>query len=428
MTPAPLTPVLRLYRMLATLAAPLALRMARKRFAARQGPMARFGERNGHASQPRPGGRLIWMHTVSVGEFLSVLDLLHELDAPDLSLLVTTTTSSAADLAARRLPQGVIHQFAPLDTPMAVRRFLDHWRPDLAAFVESEIWPNQIVMAAERGIPAVLLNARLSASSLRAWGRVPATASALLGRFARIMTQSDDTRRALESLGAPAAILETTGDMKAAAAPLPFDAAEAAALHHRIGSRPLWVAASTHDGEEGAVSAAHRQLCAAHPDALLILVPRHPERGDAIEALLRAEGWRLARRSAGAAPTEEQQIYLADTLGETGLWYHLAPLVFVAGSLTPVGGHNPYEPAHFGCAILHGPLHANFKQAYDTLGREEACLGVADANDLGRALRALLDPDHPERLQRLQTNARRYLKSAANNRAAVARTLIAMLR
>lgn len=425
MAPAPLTLLYRLYQMLTTLAAPLALHQARRRFVARNGPMTRFGERNGQATAARPRGTLIWMHTVSVGEFLSVLDLLRDLVASDVRILLTTTTSSAADLAADRLPDGVIHQFAPLDTPMAVRRFLDHWRPDLAAFVESEIWPNQIVMAHKRAIPLVLLNARLSASALKRWGKHPRTARALLSRFARIMTQTESTRLALEELGAPADRLRTTGDMKATAAALPYDRAAAEVLREQIARRPLWVAASSHDGEDPAISAAHRLLTATRPEALLILVPRHPERGDQIEGLLKSEGWQVARRSKGQTPDAKTQIYLADTLGETGLWYHLAPIVFVAGSFCPAGGHNPYEPAHFDCAILHGPLYANFSLAYRGLSRAGACLEVEDATALGLTLAGLLGSP---RLGALQTAARQFIQTASGTRQSVQQTLLALLR
>lgn len=424
MAPAPLTLTFRLYQAFSTVAAPLALRTARRRFVARQGPMNRFAERNGHASKQRPRGKLIWLHTVSVGEFLSVLDLVRDLAAAGAQLLVTTTTSSAADLANQRLPDGVIHQFAPIDTPMAVGRFLDHWRPDLVAFVESEIWPNQIVMAHKCGMPLALINARLSASSLKTWKKLSKTARALLTRFSRIMTQTDSTRLALERLGAPAECLETTGDMKAAAATLPFDATTAEAIAKSIKGRPIWVASSTHDGEEPVISTAHRLAMSEHPSALLILVPRHPERGDQIKALLQNEGWAVARRSNGDPITASTQIYLADTLGETGLWYHLSPIVFVAGSFTRVGGHNPYEPAHFNCAILHGPHYANFTLAYEEMAAVRACVEVEDATALGLTVAKLISNTDQKTLSK---NALTYIQNAGNNRTKVAGTLLSLM-
>lgn len=420
-----LPPIYWLYRGLTTIAAPLAIRAARKRFEARDGPMERFGERNGHATCTRPDGRLIWMHAVSVGEFLSILDLVGDMAQAGPTILVTTTTSSAADLARQRLPQGVIHQFAPLDTPQATRRFLDHWRPDLAVFVESEIWPNQIVMTHSRGIPLALINARLSGKSLEKWKKSPKFAKAFLTRFTRIMTQTKPTRDALHALGAPAPILTTTGDMKAASSALPFDVSEAEQISQAIGQRPAWVASSTHEGEEGAVSAAHRLVTANSDTALLILVPRHPERGDAVELLLKGDGWQVARRSKGEPLTAETQIYLADTLGETGLWYHLSPIVFVAGSFSHVGGHNPYEPAHFGCAILHGPNYANFELAYGEMTAAKACLETEDSTALGLTVAGLLTGN---RQKELANNARAFVDTAGNNRAHVADTLLSLVK
>ncbi|SHJ65161.1 3-deoxy-D-manno-octulosonic-acid transferase [Shimia gijangensis] len=425
MAPAPLTLTYQLYRLLTALGAPIAKRTARKRFEARNGPAERFDERSGHASLPRPSGRLIWMHAVSVGEFLSILDLVQDITATGVQVLVTTTTSSAADLAAQRLSHGVLHQFSPLDTPQATRRFLDHWHPDLAVFVESEIWPNQIVMAHARGIPLALINARLSASSLKQWQKKPDTARSLLIRFDAIMTQTDGTRTALQSLGVLPDQLAVTGDMKAAAAAQPVDHAAAQTLESNLSGRPLWVASSSHDGEEADISAAHRIVTAKSPDALLILAPRHPERGDAVEALLRAEGWTVARRSKAQPITGQTQIYLADTLGETGLWYSLAPIVFIAGSFTTVGGHNPYEPAHFDCAVLHGPHYANFELAYTEMHAANACQEVQDGRALGQTVSDLFGS---AQLAVLQTNAKTFVTGAKNARGAVVQKLIGLIK
>ena len=425
MAPAPLPLTYHLYRGLTALAAPFVLRAARKRFEARNGPMSRFAERNGTPSETRPDGPLVWLHAVSVGEFLSILDLAHDLTQDGTRLLVTTTTSTAAELAAQRLPAGVIHQFSPVDTPAATRRFLEHWRPDLAVFVESEIWPNQIVAAHKRDIPVALINARLSGKSLQNWHKNPKTAHALLSRFTRILCQTDTTREALQKLSHGDVTIETTGDMKAAAAALPFDPQEAARLAAAIKDRPVWVASSTHDGEEELISAAHSLIAGQKPDTLLILVPRHPERGGVVEDLLKQDGWQVARRSRGDALGPETQVYLADTLGETGLWYHLAPITFVGGSFTPVGGHNPYEPAHFGCAVLHGPLYANFALAYEGLQAGDACIEVEDATALGLTIAGLANS--PRQVE-LAENARTFVANAGNNRTYVAETLKSLMK
>ncbi|CUJ99909.1 3-deoxy-D-manno-octulosonic acid transferase [Shimia thalassica] len=423
MAPAPLTLTIRLYKALTAIGAPLALCAARRRFEATNGPMDRLTERKGQPSLARPDGPLIWMHAVSVGEFLSILDLVGDLVKRDTSVLVTTTTTTAADIAAKRLPEGAFHQFAPLDTPQATRRFLDFWAPDLAIFVESEIWPNQILACETRGIPRALINARLSAKSVASWHKRPKTAQALFSRFDRIMCQTDSTRDALAAFVTKDAALSTSGDMKAAAAPLPVDTAEAQTLGVDIGDRPVWVASSTHEGEESIVSAAHGIVTSQAQNALLILAPRHPERGDAIETQLRADGWNVARRSAGTPITPETQVYLADTLGETGLWYHLSPIVLVAGSFAPVGGHNPYEPAHFDCAILHGPLYANFAQAYGEMADCDAALEVEDATALGLSVAGLFNSP---RLRTLQDNAHTYVTAAKNNRDTVVQTLLSL--
>ena len=425
MAPAPLTLIYWLYRLLTTLGAPIAKRTARKRFDARHGPAERFSERLGHASLKRPAGKMLWMHTVSVGEFLSILDLVQELTNTGVHVLVTTTTSSAADLAAQRLPNGVLHQFSPLDTPQSTQRFLSHWHPDLAVFVESEIWPNQIVMTKDQGIPLALINARLSARSLKKWNKGPKTARALLTRFDKIMTQTEATRAALQDLGAPSDRLTVTGDMKSAAAALPFDEGTAQTLRISIADRPLWVASSSHAGEDPFISAAHHLVIKSNPNALLILAPRHPERGDDVEALLKKDGWTTARRSKGEPITADTQVYLADTLGEMGLWYNLAPVVFIAGSFTAVGGHNPYEPAHFDCAILHGPQYTNFELAYGTMHAEDACVEVQDAEALGNTVTNLFGS---EQLKALQSNAKTYITGAQNARDTVSKALISLIK
>lgn len=425
MTPAPLTLLYRLYRLLTKLGAPIAKRTARKRFDVRHGPAERFPERLGHASLQRPAGKMIWMHTVSVGEFLSILDLVRELAEKGIHVLVTTTTSSAAELAAQRLPQSVMHQFSPIDTPQSTRRFLSHWQPDLVVFVESEIWPNQIVMAHALGIPLALINARLSFKSLKKWEKGPGTARALLTRFDAIMAQTEGTRDALQNLAAPADRLTVTGDMKAAAAALPCDESQAQVLRATIADRPLWVASSSHADEDPAISAAHKFVTKTYSNALLILAPRHPERGDEVEALLKQDGWTTARRSKGEKITADTQIYLADTLGEMGLWYDLAPIVFIAGSFNSVGGHNPYEPAHFECAVLHGPQYANFELAYNAMHAAEACVEVQDADDLGNTVTSLLASEH---LKTLQHNAKTFITGAQSARNTVSKSLISLMK
>lgn len=420
-----LPPAYYLYAAITRIGAPLIRRGIRRKMDV-AGSGARVKERFGQASAPRPMGTLIWIHAVSVGELLSVLGLIRALQdkAPNLQVLVTTTTATSAELATKRLPEGAIHQVSPLDTPGAVHRFLDHWKPDLAVFVESEIWPRQIVETHRRGIPLALIQARLSEKSLSRWRKFPRTAQALLTRFALVLCQINATRDAVVGLGLPTAQALTSGDLKASSDPLPVDMTELGRVTAAIGNRPLWVAASTHPGEETPVANAHGIFKESRHDGLLILAPRHPERGDAIAHALRNDGWEVAQRQHSDEITAMTDIYIADTLGEMGLWYALAPTVFVAGSFSDVGGHNPYEPAHFDCAILYGPKVANFEMAYDDMNKAGACQKVDDAETLGAVLLELTDG---KKAQDMQTNAKRFAGSARNIREDVANHLLRLI-
>lgn len=397
---------LRAYGAASALLYPMFARRERAKLRA-AGLHARAPERVGRATLPRPDGRLIWLHAASVGETLSALPLIRALGAahPDWSFLLTSGTTSSALIVADRLPPRTRHQFAPIDARPALRRFLSHWRPDSAIFIESELWPNMLAMIAARGIPMALLNARISDPTARGWARVPATARALLGGFAMIHCQDRRTAAHFHALGQPHA--QPGVNLKAVAGPLPVDGDTLADMRAGLGHRPVWVASSTHPGEDEIMIAAHKALLADHPDLVLILVPRHPERADTIAAAITRAGLPFTRRSAGQPPGGA--IYLADTLGETGLWYALAPIVCLCGSFTPVGGHNPYEPAHDGAAILHGPLYANFTTAYADLAASGAAIEVMDADALARAIAMLLDA--PARLVTQQDKARAFALS-----------------
>lgn len=373
---------LRLWRLAMRGAGPLiARRMAAKRRAEGVAE-ARLGELRGVASRARPEGALVWLHAASVGESLSLLPLIAALQAarPDLSVLVTTVTPTSAAIMAERLPEGALHQFAPVDAPRYLRRFLAHWRPGLVMVVESEIWPVMLDEIDRAGIPRALVNARLSERSLARWGKAPAVAQALFAPFGFVSAQTEAVAAALSALGARN--VRVIGNLKAAASAPPADAAALARLREGIGARPVWAAVSTHEGEEAAVLAAHEEVRRALPEALLILCPRHPARGDTIAALAP-----MRRRSQGEGP--EGAVWLTDTLGETGLWYRLAPITFLGGSLVEVGGHNPWEAALSGTALLHGPLVANAQAAWDALDAAGAAR-VVEAASLGEAVTALL--------------------------------------
>ncbi|KIQ68361.1 3-deoxy-D-manno-octulosonic acid transferase [Wenxinia marina] len=410
-----MTLLLSLYRGAADLAAPLAARRVAGRLRAQGVAGRRPWERLGHATQPRPDGPLIWMHGASVGESLSALPLAAALQAerPDLNILVTSGTASSADILSRRLPAGMLHQFAPLDSRPVLRRFLDHWRPDALVLAESEIWPQTILACAARGIPVALVGARLSDGSLRGWARAPRTARAIFSRLALVSAQTAATADALEALGAPSAFPPV--DLKAAADPPPGDAVPLAAA---LGDRPVWAAVSTHPGEEEIALAAHRTVLARHPAALLLLVPRHPERADAIAARTDLP---FARRSAGTVPATDHAVWLCDTLGETGLWFRLADPVFLGGSLVPVGGHNPWEPAALGRAPLHGPHVDSAATAWATLAAAGAATGVS-ADTLGPTVADLLAD--PARRHAAGAAARRTADAARGDVATLARAIL----
>ena len=412
----------RLYGALAALAEPaLPLLLERRARAGKEDPQ-RLGERLGRPSLPRPDRRLVWLHAASVGESLSLLPLVEALlrARSDVAVLVTTGTVTSARLLRSRLPEGASHQFVPLDAPGPIQRFLDHWRPDLVTFCESELWPGWLGAIRARAIPAALINARISPRSFRRWQRMRPLAATLLRCFDVCLAQSADDARRLEALlGRPVAV---PGNLKDAAAPLPVDPAALAAWRTQTAGRPVWLAASTHPGEETFVLAAHRALAPRHPGLLTVIVPRHPERGASISELAEERGLDVARRSLDQPPTGSTQVYVADTLGELGLFYRGALLALVGGSLVRHGGQNPLEPARLDCPILIGPHSWNFAAILERLRAAAAVTEVADEGELIAAVDRLLDD--PRERRALAERARSVAQEGA---AVVERTLEALL-
>jgi 3-deoxy-D-manno-octulosonic-acid transferase len=405
--------------------APFGAAILRRRLARGKEDPARWPERLGHIDVARPEGRVIWLHAVSVGEGMSVLPLLKALTADQgVTVLLTCTTVTAMALMQARVPERVIVQFVPLDLPGPVTRFLDHWRPDVAVMVESEFWPRLIHSAHARGVPLILANARMSDRSARRWGWMGGLARAVLGRFTLLAAPDAAMAERLVTLGADGARVQVTGSLKRAAERLPVDAKALAQLRAVIGGRPLWLAASTHAGEEAVVADAHRLLSRARPDALLILAPRHPDRAGEIGEILAARGLTQTWRSRSEAP--EAQVYLADTLGEMGLWFDLCPTSFVGGSLLPgIGGHNAYEPALHGSAVLHGPHVGNFADLYARLDAAGAAQPVTDAASLAAVLERVLGD--PVAWQALTAAATGVLAAEADGVAATAALILAQL-
>lgn len=373
----------------------LATRKLEKRLSAGKEDPDRIDERKGVAGLARPAGPLIWFHAASVGESLALLEVLRLIaeDWGHINILVTTGTRTSAELMAKRLPAGAQHQFVPVDALPYVRRFLDHWQPDLAIWTESEFWPATLHETHKRKVPIVSINTRLSKVSHDRWRWIPSFMGSILRRFSLILAQDDATARYLKRLGARSDKVITTGTLKEGAQPLTYDEGERARFADVCAGRDIWLAASTHPGEEKIIVRAHSRARRSNQDLLLILAPRHPERGPELAAALRDQRWQVAQRSQNEPCTTETDIYLADTLGEMGLWYRLATVSFVGGSLVDVGGHNPYEPAGLGSAILHGPFVSNFVPVYDRLADAGAAQKVEDAMALANALSETLKPD-----------------------------------
>ena len=375
MTPLSLT----LYAAGARLLEPLAPTLLKRRAARGKEDPARLAERLGHAGRARPAGRLIWLHGASVGESLSLLPLIEALQTarPDAALLVTSGTRTSAELLAKRLPPEAIHQYAPVDAPAALARFLGHWRPDLLVLAESELWPNLLMAARARGVRTALVSARITEASARGWTRAPAAARALLGGFDLLLPQDEASAARATALGGRD---DGRLNLKLLGAPLPADPRRLAVLSGAAAGRPVLLAASTHPGEDEIVLRAF----AGAPGALLVIVPRHPERGEAVAALAGADR-PVARQAAGQA-FGEADVFVADVLGELGLWYRLAAGAFIGGSLLAgPGGHNPVEAAQLGCPIASGPRVDNWASVYAPLVAAEACRMTADERELASA-------------------------------------------
>ncbi|MDC0738712.1 3-deoxy-D-manno-octulosonic acid transferase [Cognatishimia sp. SS12] len=418
-----LPPVLVAYLGFSRIADPVYRALHRRRLKSGKEDPARLGERYAQSPPARPPGRLVWFHAASVGESRSILELIRQLlaQSDDLQVLVTTNTRTSAQMLAQELPSRALHQYAPIDTTAAARAFLSHWQPDVAIWVESELWPRMLRECRAQQVPMMLLSARISTKTARLWRRWPRTLSAMLQDFDQILTQTEDTAQLIRDILGPDAPVAVIGALKQEVPPPEVNAALLRALQDAIGARPTWAAASTHEGEEDVLTKAHALLQTALPDALMILVPRHPERGPALAAALRAEGRTVALRSDDDALSPEIEIYIADTLGELGLWYRLAPVSFVAGSLLPIGGHNPFEPALLNSAILHGPHVYNFKDVYRTLGAANGCQMRDTPEHIAAALSALLTGEAPA----MAARAKAALAQGSN---ATAKSLSAILR
>lgn len=393
---------LRVYRGLTRSATPLAGAMLKWRLRKGKEDPARISERRGQASAERPAGALVWAHAASVGELNAILQLIERVHSRGFNVLLTTGTVTAAKLAERWLPDGVIHQFVPLDMPYFVANFLNHWKPNLALIAESELWPNIITEGRKRGIPFVVVNGRLSPRSFRRWRRLGRTAAALLSRVDLCLAQDAEDAERFANLGAQRVL--TTGNLKFDVPPPPVTPAALAAMERATRGRPIILAASTHEGEETKLIEAHMRLRQTVPGLLTIIAPRHPHRGYEIADMAERLGAVPVIRSRGHLPDIGTEIYVADTMGELGLFYRLAPIVFMGGSMVKHGGQNPIEPAKLNSAILHGPHIWNFSNVYAKLNRARGAATVTTTESLTKSLALLLDD--PDLVVRMAQSAR----------------------
>lgn len=396
-----------LYRLLTRVSAPILNLLLWRRLKKGKENKARLPERRGISEKKRPKGKLIWLHAASVGETQSALILIDKiLSANDsLNILVTSGTLTSAELMQKRLPKRAIHQFVPLDHPQWIKRFLKHWQPDAAIWIESELWPNMLRQIRKKRIPAALVNARLSQTSFRRWFTLKGIAEEILSSFKIVLTQTERDLHYFEKLKAKKVV--HIGNIKHSASPLPYEEAAYKVLFKTVGSRPTWVYASTHDGEEQLAARAHKKLKEKHPNLLTIIVPRHPERRDEIKNTIRDLNI-ISRYPQNTPPNETTDIYLADTLGELGLFYKISPIAMIGRSFSNDGGggHNPLEAAQLNCAVLTGPNIQYQQDLFNDMIEANAATRIETEKDFIAKLDQLLS--NSEQLTREQEAALSY--------------------
>jgi len=395
--------ILSFYRMLTTLGAPLiALYLSRRLKKGKEDP-ERFSERLGIASIARPSGKLVWIHAASVGESISMLKVIENIlqKYDGWSVLVTTGTVTSAQLMKERLSGRAIHQYVPVDRVKYIRRFLEHWKPDFAIWAESEFWPNMVVETRASAIAMVVLNGRMSKRSFERWKNYPGIIKQILKSFAAVMAGSElDAKRFIE-LGAPN--VSAPGNLKYASGPLPYDENELEKIKQETTKRQIWLSVSTHPGEEAIIAKAHKTLEQTHNGLLSIIIPRHPGRAEEIAIELSLLGLNVARRSAKQNITPATQIYLADTIGELGIFCRLAKIVFMGKSLVGSGGQNPLEAAWLNSAIIFGPNMDNFEDISSALLEAGAAIQLKNASELAPTISTLLN--NPDQCEKMAVNA-----------------------
>lgn len=412
-----------IYRVLTYVSTPLLNGLLKKRLNKGKEDPQRFQEKKAITQIGRPSVKLIWLHAASVGEAQSALIVIDQILSlyPAYNILVTTGTITSAEMMAKKLPNKAIHQFAPLDHPQWVKRFLNHWSPDFAIWMESELWPNMLHEVKARNIPAVLLNAHMSDKSYGTWKKIPLMPKTLLKTFSQILCQTQKDKERFEGLGAQNVLV--TDNLKYSAKPLPFNQEDSEHLENVTKGRKLWLYASTHKGEEEIACKTHQNLKEKHPNLLTIIVPRHPERRDEIAETCKAVTYKF-RGKKKQLPEKEDEIYIADTLGELGLFYNLVPIACIGRSFSDDGGggHNPIEAAQYGCATLHGPNVQNLQDIFDDMQNQNACTKLDNFEQLIEALDTLFSKE--DKLLTLQNAAKEF----SRKKTSVINTVMAQLK
>lgn len=375
--------VIGIYKVLITLAFPfLKLTYIRKRKKAKKEHPTRFNERLGNYKTPRPEGKLYWLHGASVGESVSMLPLIDKLlrENPDLSILVTTGTLTSAEIMAKRLPKRAFHQFIPFDVPAFAQKLIKHFKPDAVLWFESEFWPSLLSEVKKAKIPLILVNGRISDKSFETWKKFKFVSKEILSCFSLCLGQSEQDKNRLILLGAPK--VACVGNLKFAGMPLPVDQNKLNVLKQQIGERKVFLLSSTHNDEEERFALYLPWLKENIQNVLTIVAPRHPNRGDDITIMYRCRNFNVAQRSREEDITPETDIYVADTIGEMGLWYALSAVSFVGGSIISHGGQNFMEAARDKNAVIVGPNMQNFAEIMNRARFDDAVWQVNSAEDV----------------------------------------------
>lgn len=383
---------IRMYNIMISVLYPLVIkRYIKKRQANGKEDIKRFHERIGRPQLKRPEGKLIWFHGASVGESISMLPLITKLleTYPDLHVMVTTGTTTSAELMGKRLPERAFHQYLPIDNPSFTSRFIKHWQPDLVLWFESDFWPAMLSSIKRKNIPLILVNGRISNKSFKRWQQFDFISKELLSCFTFCLGQSEEDAYRLRVLGAKDSMC--LGNLKFAGLPIPVDQDKKADILSQINGRPVWCVSSTHNDEEFKIARFIKKLNETVPSLLTIIAPRHPHRGSEIREKLRDEfQLKTALRSANEKIKPDTEVYIADTIGELGIWYEICPLVFIGGSLIPHGGQNFMEPSRMRDAVVVGPHMHNFTDAMNRAKKADAIMQVNDVLDLEELVTQLL--------------------------------------